>query len=287
MVDTVQTEGIENKRYTIGICYAVIPSDVDRDTYVQNCFRKGVISVLCDDGSYLMDLPIDINVLQNIDFPANNISEEQGELGSCLVYGNEYLHNKPIIIGRLLKNDEATNLTENEFRLEKFTNNGEVSISGNAKDGNLFVNVSGKTDKGGKMFINVSGPENEGEINVNLKGNLNVELQSATLNVLNDFFLKSKNNVNIYSKEGVVNLGNEEESEDGLEPLLLGNKTVEQLSKEIKALTDLLQSIANITPQVVPANAIDPTWAVWQSAVASITDRGSLGEVKSEKTFTE
>lgn len=287
MVDTVKTEGVEGKRYTIGICYVVIPTDVDRDVYVKNCLRKGVVSVIDDEsGSFILDAPVNTNILQDIDFPKENISEEKqkGELGSCLVYGTEYNHNKPIILGRLIKGDESTNLNENEFRLEKFTETGEVSISGNAKDGNLFVNVSGKSNKGGKVYVNVSAPENEGEINVNLKGNLNLELQSVVENVLNEYMLKVKNNLNLYSEDGVVNIGN---TKNDLEPVLLGTKTIEQLDKEIKALGDLLQGIANIVPVAVPANAIDPTWAVWQGTVASITDRGDLTEVSSEKTFVE
>lgn len=277
----VKTHGLSGKRYPIGICYVIIPGDVDRETYIQDCFRRGVVTVQFENGSYMVNIPISVGVLQNIDFP---LDVEQ--LGSCLIYANEHVHNKPIIIGRLIKDDESTSLNENEFRLAKSTEGGSVSISGIAKEGNLFVNVTGRTDKGGKIYINVVNPENEGEIVVNLQGNLQMELQTMVLNILKELGIRTKSNININSTEGVINLG-DIEAENGVEPILLGTKTVDELSKEIQALTDLLSSISNIIPQIVPANAIDPTWAAWQTVVANIVSRGDLSEVKSEKTFSE
>jgi len=286
----VQTQGVKNKRYPIGICYVIIPENVDRGKYVQDCYRRGMISVQCEDGSNVFNARITTETLQVIDFPS-----ETKQLGSALVYNTEYHHNIPIIKGRLLKDDESTNLTEHEFRFEKYTETGSVSISGKAKEGNLFIkvfgNVSGETEAddktGGKIFIDVINESNNGGIEVNLQGNFRMELQSMILNILKGLNISTIEDANINSKEGVINLGDIEDEDVTLEPLLLGTKTVDELSKEIQALTDLITSIANIIPANVTTGAPDPTWAVWQAAVATIVERGDLSEVSSDKTFTE
>jgi len=276
----VQTIGIGNQRHSVGICYVIIPDDVDRDTYVQNCLRRGTISIQTENGDPVFDCPIGLSVLQLVEFPL-----EARQLGSCLVYVNEFRHNKPIIIDRLIKDDESTNYKENEFKLERYTENGSVVISGVAKDGNLFISVSGKGENGGKIFIDVTHPEDAGEIVVNLKGNFQMELQAMVLNILKGLNITTKEDVNINAKdEAVINLG---DTEEGVEPVLLGDKTIEQLSKEVQALTDLLQSIANIVPVNVTTGTPDATWAVWQAVVAAITSRGDLADVKSAKTFSE
>lgn len=274
MMDKV---GIPNKRYHIGICYVILPGNVDRGTYVQNCFRKGMITVQFENGSYMDNIPIEIEVLQYINFPLN-----KGELGSALIYNNIYLHNKPIIVGRLLKGNETTNLSENEFRFERFTENSLVSISGKGSDGNLFIKVSGKTNKTGNIFIDVVNDNNEGNIKVNLQGNLQVELQSAILNVLNELGITSKKDINIDS-ETKINIGNK----DKVQATFKGDDTVIELKKEVKALSDLLQSIANIVPSPVSTGAPDATWAAWQLAVSAITTRGDYSKVQSEKLFIE
>lgn len=278
-MDGVQQKGLENKRYPIGLAYVIIPDNIDRDKYVADCKRRGRVSILTEYGDTVLDCPVGLSILDNIEFP-----NEIGKLGSQLIYNTEFIHNKPIIIDRILKDDESSMSSENEFRLERFTDNGSVSIIGSAKDGNLFVKVDGKTDKGGKIYIDIgNNSTNSGEIVVNIKGNFKMELQNMLINAIETIIHKSVENINIDSTEGVINLGNTEEQE----PLLKGDETVTQLQKDVQALTDLLQSIANISPSPVTSGAPDPTWAVWQAAVATIVDRADLANVKSEKTFTQ
>lgn len=283
MINPQQIEGPANKRYDIGLCYAIIPAGVDRDAYVADCKRRGRITVLIEEGSsadMVFDCPVGLSILDQIEFP-----DETGKLGSQLVYNNIFVHNKPIIIDRVLKNDEALTLSENEFRIERYTDNGSVSVSGSAKNGDLYINVQGKAENGGKLYVDVGNSENNGGIVVNLKGNFQMELQSMVINAIKGIVKVAVEDININSTEGRINLGNIGEEE--LEPVLKGTKTVEELEKDVQALTDLLQSITDIVPANVPANSPDPTWATWKSVVATITQRTDLSEVKSEKTFTE
>ena len=269
--------GIPNKRYHIGICYVILPGNVEREVYIQGCFRRGMVTVQFESGSYMDNVPVELSVLQNIDFPL-----ETEMLGSALVYNNEYVHNKPIIVGRLLKGDETTSLMENEFKFEKHTSDGSVSISGKGDKGNIFVRVSGKTVTGGNIFVNVVNSDNEGSININVQGNINIELQDFNVNILNSSTVKAKSDINI-DTDSEMNIG----STDNVQATLRGNDTVAELKKEVQALTDLINSIANITPVSVAPNTPDTTWVTWKAAVAAIVDRGSFDDVQSDKIFIE
>jgi hypothetical protein len=274
-----ETRGIRNKRRGAGVCYAIIPENVDRDTYVKDCMRRGIIAALFDDGAVSFNVRVGMSVLPLIDFPLTT-----QKLGSALVYVNEYNHNNAIVIDRLIKDDEASPYSENEFRFEKNTANGSVSILGTAKDGNLFIKVLGNTDAGGKIFVDVGNTNNTGGVVLNITGDLKTEMQNFIVNLLAGMNLKATGDVLINS-DTKIKLGN---SANQLDPVLLGNKTIEQLNKEVQAITNLLQTISTIVPLAVTSGLVDGTWAAWQSAVAlAITQRGDYSQVASQKVFTE
>jgi hypothetical protein len=277
MRNATETRGIKGKRHTVGIGYIIIPGDVKRSNYISNCLRNGKVAVQFENGSFMMEVPVMKNVLPFIEFPS-----EVGELGSCVVCVNEYVHNQPIISGILMKEDEVSTLHEHEFRLEKYSDNGSVFISGRADKGDLFVNVIAKQETGGRIFVNVSNPENSGGVYVNVNGDINVELQSYIMKALKTLVMTSKDDMSIDSDTKIV-LG----VENNVQANLKGDDTVVQLKKEVQALTSLLNSIINIVPSSVTPGVPDPTWLAWQTVVSGITDRGNYDEVQSEKTFIE
>jgi hypothetical protein len=248
-----ETISIRNKRNTVGVCYVIIPGNVDRGLYIKNCYRRGIISVQFEDGGHLDNVPVCIDILQWIEFPS-----DIEKLGSGLLYVNERTHNKPIIVGRLLKNDEAISLSENEFKFEKTTDNGNVIISGKGDSGNLFISVYGKGNYGGKMYVNIKNDSDKAEFNLSLNGQINIDTQK-------------------------INIGKVK----SMQAVLKGDDTITQLKKEVQALTDLLNDIKSLVVQPVPPNAVDPTWASLQSVIANITDRADYSNVESTKLFSE
>lgn len=272
--NSVQTSGLGNNRYAIGTCYIVIPAGVDRDSYVTNCYRNGRVSVQCEDGSFIPNIPIGLSILKDVDFP-----DDIKQLGSQLIYNTMPLHNQPIIVDRILKDDESNDLVENQFKLEKHTDSGSVSISGIAKDGNLFINVDGKAGDGGKIYIDVGNDDNSGGIILNLKGDLQAELQDMVLNILKGLNITTKEDINIDS-EKKINLG------DGNEPMLLGDTTQSEINKS-NTLVQSLVTIINGTPIPEPGSGSP---SALQAALAAAIIGQSLGDfsqIKSEKSFTE
>lgn len=271
----VQQIGIRNKRYPSGTCYLVIPENVDRDKYVRGCYRTGRVAVVMDDGSFIPDVPIGLSILKEIDFPS-----EVRKLGSELIWVNHMVHNKPIIIDRILKDDEAIDLDEHEFKLEKYTENGFVSIRGVAKEGNLFINVEGKNSNGGKIYIDASNEDEEGGIILNLKGDLRAELKNLIYNILEDANIVSKGDININPTEDgkKVNLGT------GDEPILKGDETVDQL-ETAQDYVELLQSATKGVATALDA-LVSGTSAAFDVAM-SVGIKPDYKNSKSEKSFTQ
>jgi len=274
-MNPVQQIGVGNKRYPSGFCYLIIPSGVDRDRYVKNCYRTGRVAVLMDDGSFLPSIPIGLSILKEVDFP-----EKIEQLGSQLVWVNHTVHNQPIIIDRILKDDEANNFIENEFKLEKYTEEGSVSISGVAKEGNLYISVDGKTSKGGKIFIDVGNSDEEGAVIFNIKGDLKAELNNLICNAIKDVIINSKEDITINPTEDgkKVKLGT------GDEPILKGDSSVTQL--------DTLQAKVDLIIDAIKNGTIGSSdgGAAYKSSMVLILEAAidaDFSNIKSDKSFTE
>lgn len=289
-MNPVQTKSIGNFRYPAGTCYAIIPEAVDRESYITNCYRTGRISAQFEDGSFMTSVPVGMSVLQGIDFP-----DDVKQLGSQLVYVTEPTHNLPIIIDRILKDDESFDFDENQFKLQKYTDTGSVSISGMATDGNLLINAEGGNSDGGNIFIDITNPENLGLLNMNIKGDIQAEVENMTFTILSeltynvtgaitmnsevDITLYTIENIDIISDgDGVINLGT------GDEPILLGDTTVTELDA-LQARVDLIiNAISNGVP--VPNDG----GVAYQSTMVAILAADVAADfsgTKSEKSFTE
>lgn len=161
---------IPNTRYTVGIGYVILPDGVDRDKYIANSFRTNTVAILTNDREFIPEALIDKHSLQSLEFP----SEAERDLGSAIVYVNEEVHNEIIIVGVLAKLDETTNLEENEFSLFRKGKNGCVEISGKGEQGNMFINVFSDLSNNGKLFISVNNKQKQAELNLQVKGDINI-----------------------------------------------------------------------------------------------------------------
>lgn len=162
--------GISNNNFSTARGYIYIPDDVDRDTFVKTAFRTERVSVLLEDsGALVNEVYIDKSVLQEIYFPT-----EYQAMGSCVSCINIFPQNEFIIVGVLSKSDDSQFLDEYEFRKERRSETGLVSISGKGKNGELYVNIDSKNSNGGKLIVNIRNTENSGEMQLNIKGDVNV-----------------------------------------------------------------------------------------------------------------
>jgi hypothetical protein len=153
----------------LGYGYVIIPTGVDRKQYVDTCYNRERISVILDGGQgMLIDCYVDKQSIKEIVFP-----ESSKYLGSCVCLLQQK-YKKGVILGVVSSENESQLLKEYDIRLEKVDIDGNTSsIRGNARDGNMSLNVSNK-QKEAIININVTGKDNSGKLNITTNNELNI-----------------------------------------------------------------------------------------------------------------
>jgi hypothetical protein len=232
--------------YSAGVAYIVIPTDLDREKYIKECYRTSTVSIFSEHNGFCNRVPIDNFSINFITFP--NTKEEFGTLVSFLL---DPVHKKPIIIG--IYSNGISDLKENQFKFKRELNGQLVEISGSTTDGSLGLNV--KSEKGGQVFITVGSVDKSGKINLSVSGDVNITASNetnitqynkcvvATIDPDNDselsVFEQNSTQNSFTSTDHLINAQNVKIN-DGEEPFLLGKKVK-------KFLDDLIEEIGNST----------------------------------------
>lgn len=262
-----------SNRKSINFGYVILPDDSDRDSYVRDCFNRGVVSILVEDGGGVIhDVDITEQVIRDIIFPT-----QMSELGSFVCFFTEPFGNRPFVLGTFTKNNQVNTLKENTHLIQKGSE-GSSSLIHVGDDGVINIDVYGNNNLG-VLNININNSSGTGKLNVNAKGDINIDCEGSikVKNIGGDISVETEKNIYINAAKYVLNGGNEVP--------LLGNKTTEQLDKEKQALSDLIDKISQLNPIPVPPGSVDATWAALKVAIKSITDRADYTDIKSKEIF--
>lgn len=185
-------ESISNKINSMayaGIGYIIIPTDVNKDEYISNCYLNETVSIYPESGGISYNnVKVSVNCLNNIEFP------EDGEIfGSCVVYLLHPTQKIPIIVGVLSKMDESITLNYKLFKLMKSSGGNNVSITGDGSNGNLMINLLSESEEGGQLIIDVNNYSNTGVVKLRVTGN--IFIISKNVNI------KAKEKINLEAKE--------------------------------------------------------------------------------------
>ena len=197
-------------QFFVGIQYGyiVIPSDVDRDRFIEQCYRWERVSILIEKGGGVVhECYITKSTLQEVEFPLTH-----KVLGSCVSFLTDPFTGHPVIFGLLSKEDESQLLKEGEFRISKNIGGGSVVVSGNSKKG--VLNLSVNEGEISEVNIIVTNSKKDAKINLRSRGSINLEVDDQ---------LK-------------INSGNE--------PMVKGGELKVQLDETNGYLSDLVQAIS-------------------------------------------
>lgn len=299
--------GLNNAGYSSIRGYIYVPDDMDRDAYVKTALRTERVCVVAEDsGAFLKNVYIARDSIQDIYFP-----REKGQIGSCVACVNILPQNEYIVVAVVSKNDESQLLEEYEFRKEKRSLDGVVSISGKGKSGEMFINIDSKQIDGGRLFVNIKNSESKGQLKINVDGdssvysNGNIELQSTksiNLSVLNndtkkESIISYKNgdgfsykdefdNEIITQSDGSIHIkpNGELKLGDGAEKILKGESTVTELNKCTVRIDSIINAINN-----APVAAGDGGASFKSALIASLSalTKEDYSDVLSDKTFSE
>lgn len=224
------TRPSEGEMYSAGIAYVAIPSDVDRDKYIQECYKTSTVSIYSEHNGWTNRVPIDRLILGFIEFPA-----DVNQLGSAVSFILEPLHKKPIIVGLHNTNDELSDLQEHQFSFKRVLNGNTVEITG-SPDGK-YIGITVDSDQAGEVSLNVKSRDKSGKVNIDVDGDVNIiaannthikqsnQFQVATINPDDAGELavmeQTSNSHTFFDDEHNVNTG-KFDINNGKEPFVLG-----------------------------------------------------------------
>lgn len=261
-----------------GVGFVVVPSEVDREQYINDCYRTNTLTINGGKGyGYFSGVHADINVMQNIKFPTDETNR-----GTPVVWVKDAVSQLPVIIGVLRKQNEYYSLAENQYRVGRGmeTRNVEVFIDGTTTA--LQVTLLGDKDEPANVDIKITSENKDSvfnmfcdnEINIISEKTINITAnQKASLNITErgkdkatfvyelgkGFAYKDEFENEIIAKDGEVDIISKKINHNsGKEPMVLGETLASLLDEFLKAV----QAITVISPvgqTSVPVNIADFT----------------------------
>lgn len=151
----------------ITVGYIMIPKEVDRDGFIETCYRTNRVCVLVEGGLFKTDVYITNEAIQNISFP-----EKAGEKGTQVVIASGAFRNQPIIVGTVQGNDETPNWSEEIIRFRKSHESTTTMFCMDPKHKEFNINII-ETKEPVKFTI-LAGGNTEHEIKIQSSGEIEV-----------------------------------------------------------------------------------------------------------------
>lgn len=259
-----------------GVGFVVVPSEVDRVQYINDCYRTNTLTINGGKGyGYFSGVHADINVMQNIKFPT-----DEENRGTPVVWVKDAVSQLPVIVAVLRKQGEYYSLNENQFRLKRGTETRNVEIFIDGSTSALDITILGDKEEPANIDVKLSS-ENansiltvscDNEINIIGEKAVNVTTnKKATLKVTEKgedkmslsyelgVGLKYKDEFEneVTAKEGQVDVISKKINHNsGKEPMVLGN-TLADLLNEFLAAVQKITVISPVGVTSVPVNIKD------------------------------
>jgi hypothetical protein len=163
---------IPSSQYYVGLQYGyiIIPSDVDRNSFIEQCYRWERVSVLSEGGGGVFhECYISREAIKDVEFP-----DDSTHTGSCVMFLTDIHSGHPMIFGVLSKEDESQLLREGYFKFSKTYQGSSVIISGDAKKGIMNLSVDGGDLT--QLNITVSNKDKNATTNLRCRGDINLEM---------------------------------------------------------------------------------------------------------------
>lgn len=173
MTYTLGRTPVFDLKYTVGIAYVALPTDVKREDYIRDCYRNFTVSVWGEDGSFMNRLPVAPELMNHLEFPA-----EASQLGSPVVYVTEQSQSLPIVIARFPLASEVGDAQEWDYKISRSYDDAHMDFFGSPKTGSMMLSVdAGK--KAGAMMLKVNG-EQDGQLSLAAKGSISCQATEST-----------------------------------------------------------------------------------------------------------
>lgn len=246
-------------RVAVGTGWIIVPPDVNRDEYIQTCHAKQQVSIVTDiSTTTLNNVTVSQESMEFIEFPT-----EEEFLGSQVVYVVLSNNSSPIIIGVLSKDRQSFLIGEKQFKFSKTYQGKEVTIVGDAKNGNLLIKTYSDNEESGSINILVYNKQKKGLLKVDVQGDI--------------VFLAK--NITIKCKEAYINATDRIDlGIENFESAVLGNTLLDEI------LTPLIDAISTMKV----ATAMGPSGVALPDTQQKLTQiKNKLNSILSKKVNLE
>lgn len=262
--DVIGIRNLDTGIGSAGVGFVVVPSEVDRVQYINDCYRTNTLTINGGKGyGYFSGVHADINVMQCIKFPT-----DEENRGTPVVWVKDAVSQLPVIVAALRRQGEYYSLDENQYRLKRGTETRNVEIFVDGTTAGLDITVLGDKDEPANIDIKLSSGNADSVLNVscdneiNIIGNKSVNVvtnQKATLKVKEKgeekmslsyelgkgLNYKDEFENEVVAKDGEVDIISKKINHNsGKEPMVLGNTLADLLDEMLKAI----QAITVISP---------------------------------------
>ena len=287
----------QNNIGNAGVGYVVVPPDIDRLEYIEDCYRTNTITMSGGVGyGYFFNVHVDSNVMQNLVFPSNVDDDVRG---TAVVWVKDSVHQVPIVIASLRKQDDYYILSENQHLVKRETESTSVVLFSDGSRALHEVTISGNKENPATLNIKVTSENQDSIINLYVDNELNIASQKK-VNVLTEDEFSIKVNKEgdtiteiVYKKENGLHYKDEFDNEitikdgevtvvsdkinhnSGVEPMVLGD-----------TLASLLDDLCSALQQLTVMTAVG-TSSVPVNVASFVQIQAKINNIKSKKSNLE
>ena len=264
MEDILGIHNIDTGIGNAGVGWVVIPDGVDREQYINDCYRTQTLTINAGVGyGFFSNVFTDQDVMQQIMFP--NIGDNRG---SAVIWVRDDVSNLPIIVASLRRQDDYYILGDNQYRISKETENTSVEVFIDGNTSTLHVNTIGSNSQPARVNIKLSSNNKDSVFNISSDNEINIFSENKVFVATNnEIDIQIKDNGDIKTelkyKKGTGlsykdEFGNEFTFKDG-EIDVIGDKINHNGGKEPMVLGDTLANILNDLCNAIEAITVTTT----------------------------
>ena len=267
-------------RKSINTGYIIIPEDVDRGEFIEQCLRTERFSIFVEGGGGVMhNCYVTKSALRDLIFPL-----EGQTLGSAVVFFSEPFGGKAVITGVVSKNDE-TELNQEDIVVFKKTHDGNYALLSIDGKGQITIDVIGVSNSA-KLSINVRSDDYSAAIDIHAKGKISLysEGNTSITAIDGDIELVTNKNVKITSNRDVNIKARKVLINNASEPMVKGDTLQENLDKTNEVVKAIQESLLEWVTVPNDGGAALKIKAGQKLAGKSV---GTFEKIKSKESFLD
>ena len=243
--DVIGIRNLDTGIGSAGVGFVVVPSEVDRVQYINDCYRTNTLTINGGKGyGYFSGVHADINVMQCIKFPT-----DEENRGTPVVWVKDAVSQLPVIVAALRRQGEYYSLDDGTTAGLDITVLGDkdepanidIKLSSENADSVLNVSCDNEINIIGNKSVNVV-TNQKATLKVKEKGEEKMSLSYELGKGLN---YKDEFENEVVAKDGEVDIISKKINHNsGKEPMVLGNTLADLLDEMLKAI----QAITVISP---------------------------------------